>query len=622
MNFSKSLDIAPRLYRCFLRIVRNISTKYIFLILSPMFVLSMSGILGAHFWSISEVLAVSTGRSNIYAGVVPHHLLAKDLIEDFFVYISSRKRPETVVLLSPDHFNTASILGNSFITLPPETHEFYGIEVDGSLIRALSFRNSLIFNNAGVSLEHGITNLISFMKKYLPGTKIVPLVIPCSISRKKVNHFTSCLNSTVSLKTIVIASVDFSHYLPPRVAQFHDIKSIRTLINFEKENFENLEVDSWQSLYIARAFAQLRGGEFPEIIGYSNSADFLKGEYIEKSTSYFSVVFKEESLEDVKGAEEFKGKTILLVGDIMLNRGVEYLMNKNSRFYPVQKISQFLRGVDIVFGNLEGPVTEDCREFSENFFKFAFKPAAVDTLRYASFNLLSLANNHTLDRGLKGLDETRKHLEEQNIKTVGDPLSCGQDFCFQKENIIFLAFNIIVPLPCRDEEIIKTITLTRSQNPESFLIVSVHWGQEYQLRSSLSQQRLSHKIVDAGADLIIGHHPHVVQDIEIYKGKCIFYSLGNFIFDQYFSKETQQSLAVGLEIYPSKLVYRLFPLESNLSQPCLMPEEKAREFLRKLALKSCGHLSDQIKTGIIQIQGGKINESNQQGKDKKSRINI
>jgi len=607
MNFSKSLHITPKLYRCFLRIFRNISTKYIFLLLSPMVLLSVSVILETHFWPISEGLAANNRQINIYAGVVPHHLLAKHLIQDFFCYICSRERPETVVLLSPDHFNTASMLGNSFITLLPETQKFYGIEVDGSLIRVLSSRNSLIFNNAGVSLEHGITSLIPFIKKYLPETKIVPLVIPCSISRKKVNNFTSYLNSAAPLKTIVIASVDFSHYLPPRVAQFHDIKSIRTLINFEKENFENLEVDSWQSLYIARAFAQLRKGEFPEIIGYSNSADFLKDKYPEKSTSYFSVVFKEGSLEEIREVEKFKGKTILFLGDIMLNRGVEYLMNKNSRFYPVQKISQFLRGVDIVFGNLEGPITEDSGEFSEEPLRFAFKPAVVDALRYASFNLLSLANNHTLDMGLKGLKETRNYLEEQNIKTVGDPLSCGQDFSFQKENIIFLAFNRTFPFPCRDEEIIKTITLTKSKNPESFLIVSIHWGQENKLRSSSSQRRLSYKIVEAGADLIIGHHPHIVQDIEIYKGRCIFYSLGNFIFDQYFSKETQQGLAVGLEIYPSKVVYRLFPIESNLSQPSLMSEERAREFLRKLALKSCCQLSNQIETGIIEIQGGKVN---------------
>jgi len=101
--------------------------------------------------------------------------------------------------------------------------------------------------------------------------------------------------------------------------------------------------------------------------------------------------------------------------------------------------------------------------------------------------------------------------------------------------------------------------------------------------------------------LIIGHHPHVVQNIEKYQGKLIFYSLGNFIFDQYFSKETQQGLAVGLEIYPNELVCRLFPIQINLSQPVLMERDKANKFLIQLANRSDVKLVDEIESGIIKI---------------------
>jgi len=130
----------------------------------------------------------------------------------------------------------------------------------------------------------------------------------------------------------------------------------------------------------------------------------------------------------------------------------------------------------------------------------------------------------------------------------------------------------------------------------------VHWGEEYKLINSLAQQGLAHKIIESGADLIIGHHPHVVQNIEKYQGKLIFYSLGNFIFDQYFSPDTQQGLAVGLEIYPDRLVCRLFPLQINLSQPVLMERNKANEFLIQLAKRSDDKLVDEIKGGIIKIE--------------------
>jgi len=154
----------------------------------------------------------------------------------------------------------------------------------------------------------------------------------------------------------------------------------------------------------------------------------------------------------------------------------------------------------------------------------------------------------------------------------------------------------------KTKKIIKTIKMVKSSKPDNFLIVSLHWGEEYKLINSLAQQKLAHQIIEAGADLIIGHHPHVVQNIEKYQGKLIFYSLGNFIFDQYFSPDTQQGLAVGLEIYPDRLFFRLFPLQINLSQPVLMKKNKASEFLIQLAKRSDDKLVDEIKDGIIKIE--------------------
>ena len=101
---------------------------------------------------------------------------------------------------------------------------------------------------------------------------------------------------------------------------------------------------------------------------------------------------------------------------------------------------------------------------------------------------------------------------------------------------------------------------------------------------------------------MIGHHPHVVQNIEKYKEKIIFYSLGNFIFDQYFSKETQQGLAIGLEIYPGELVFNLFPLQIDRSQPALMAHDSSNEFLMQLAKRSDKQLVEEIERGIIKIK--------------------
>ncbi len=549
------------------------------------------------------------GQISISGGVIPHHFIAKETIKNFFEYISleSKAQPKTIILLSPDHFNSRNLVEERlFITLESDTKEFNNLKVDDLLLDNLTNKIGFNHSNSFIAFDHGITTLLPYIKKYLPETKILPILIPFDINKEQIKYLAGIINAHASPQAIVIASVDFSHYLPKEAAEFHDVKSINALVNFREDDLESLEVDCWQCLYMARLFAKLRNKEHPRIIAHKNSADFLKLNNLEETTSYFSVVFEDPSFAKAtegKGDlwEIFNGRTILFVGDIMLDRWVEDFIKKNSALYPFQKIEQFLRGVDLVFGNLEGPIVNNPQEFSRESLKFAFLAETTKGLSFGNFNLFSLANNHTLNMGKNGLKETREILNKENFNFVGDPIECAKDFIFQEGDIIFLAFNKTYPFSCSNEEIAKTIEGVESLNPQAFLIISIHWGEEYQLKNSFSQQKLAHSMIDAGADLIIGHHPHVVQNIETYKKKLIFYSLGNFIFDQYFSKETQQGLAVGLEIYPSKQVFRLFPIQSKLSQPFLMEQAEAEKFLEELALRSSPQLLDGIKNGIIKI---------------------
>jgi len=576
-------------------------------------IIFLSIVLILNFINTLEVFTSDSGnKQDIVSGVVPHHLLAKDIMEDFFSYISSQGKPETIVILSPDHFQSGILMeSNSFITITVDSNdkEFNNLKVDTFLREKLFKENKMILNNSAVIAEHGVTTLLPYIKKYLPETNILPILIPADITKEQVEQLVKTIDENTLLNTIVVASVDFSHYLPSQAADFHDAKSIRVLLNFEEENFKNIEVDCWQALYAARLFAKLRQKESPHIIAHKNSADFLNLE-LEETTSYFSVVFGEKKTEEnISGstveAYNERVKTVLLVGDIMLDRGVEDLIKQNSIYYPFQKISHFLRGIDTVFGNLEGPVVNNPPEFPANSLKYAFNPEVIKGASWSNFNLFSLANNHTPDMGKEGFEETKEWLKKYGINFVGDPLSVSSNnlnSSFFRDNITFLAFNRIFPFIVKEEEIIKKIKTVKSLNPDNFLIVSMHWGEEYKLINSPAQQRLAHKIIETGADLMIGHHPHAVQNIEKYQGKLIFYSLGNFIFDQQFSLETQEGLAVGLEIYADRLVCRLFPLQINLSQPVLTEQNKASEFLIQLAKRSDDKLVDEIKGGIIKIE--------------------
>jgi len=293
-------------------------------------------------------------------------------------------------------------------------------------------------------------------------------------------------------------------------------------------------------------------------------------------------------------------KSIFFVGDMMLDRGVEARMKKYGFTYPFEKIAPFLNNGDIVFGNLEGTIVKDPPHFPDGSLRFAFSPDVLEVLSFAGFNILSLANNHTDNMYADGLAQTRSFLKNTGIKAVGDPALCEEHSLEEEQDIVFLAFNKTFPFNCSDEKIAQIVEEADGLYSEQLLIVSFHWGAEYQNVSSSVQKKLAHLVIDSGADLIIGHHPHVVQEIEEYGGGMIFYSLGNFIFDQDFSLETQQGLIVKLEVVSDKLIYEIFPVQIDASQPRLMNDEEKDKFLENLSKRSDNKLEIEIKSGRIE----------------------
>jgi len=135
------------------------------------------------------------------------------------------------------------------------------------------------------------------------------------------------------------------------------------------------------------------------------------------------------------------------------------------------------------------------------------------------------------------------------------------------------------------------------------VIVNIHWGVEYEHFFNPYQKEWGRALVDAGADLIIGHHPHVVQGMEIYKGKPIFYSLGNFIFDQYFSEATQEGLALDINYKDGELTINFLPYKSAQSAPKLLAEDTKSDWLEKYLTwsKLESDLEEQVKVGYLKL---------------------
>lgn len=524
----------------------------------------------------------------VASGVVPHHGVAGRLIAAFYERLASQGSPETVVIVSPDHFKAASVTGLALTSVEPEDAAALGITVDAPLLAALRRRFPIGTSLLRVAGDHGVTIQLAYLRRRLPAARVVPLLVAGRTTRATMDRLARELVRSAGPRTAVIASVDFSHYLPREAAALHDVKSLRVLCDFERDAFSGLEVDSWQALYLARLYARLRAKETPLLVGAANALDFLAGQEGESTTSYLSLLFT------AGGAASplERGRSILLLGDILLDRKVKAQMSARGELWPFEALRQLLRGLDLVLANLEGPVVR--RKVVVGPQRFGFAPRTAALLAAQNVKLLSLANNHTLDQGRPGLEETRRHLARAGVGFVGDPERCDPGAARAERGVLVLAFNLVGRETCSNAALARAVQRARAARPGRFTIVTLHWGSEYVRTHSWWQEELAHALIDAGADLVAGHHPHVVQDLELYRGRLIVYSLGNLIFDQYAMADTEEGLAVGVAVYPGRTEVRLFPLRSRRSQPALMARRDAELFLSELA----GRCSPELRSGI------------------------
>ncbi len=270
-------------------------------------------------------------------------------------------------------------------------------------------------------------------------------------------------------------------------------------------------------------------------------------------------------------ATDFPPITIVAFGDLMLDRFVWTLMQRNGLDYPFEYFTELLSSMgvapesapDFLFANLEGPVSDTPYVNPGTAMVFNFRPDVIPILQKYGFNLFSIANNHAYDMGEKGVRQTRERLSEAGIHWVGESKGIARESQWtttvKSTTLTFFAFNDTL----RDRlDFDQAATLIRAaekgrENKEGadFTIVSIHWGVEYNQTPTQKQVENAHKLVDAGADIILGHHPHVIQSHEWYTGpdgpRPIYYSLGNFIFDQYFSKAVQEGLGLTLTLQKS-----------------------------------------------------------------------
>ena len=263
---------------------------------------------------------------------------------------------------------------------------------------------------------------------------------------------------------------------------------------------------------------------------------------------------------------------LLFGGDIMLDRGVKNSVKKNFNgdYSALFEKLGILKKSDVVFANLEGPVSNVGKNI-HNLYSFRMDPSAIPVLKGAGLSIVSVANNHMGDWGASAFVDTLARLKENEILYTGGGVNeneAEQPAIIEKYGmkIGYLGFSDVGPNWMKATENKSGILLASNprfdeivQNASKqvdYLVVSFHFGEEYQIKHNVRQEYLAHKAIDDGAKIIIGTHPHVAEDTEVYSPKSctqsscmvfIAYSLGNFIFDQGFSQNTMQGMLLQIK---------------------------------------------------------------------------
>ncbi|AKG34276.1 CapA family protein [Paenibacillus durus] len=318
--------------------------------------------------------------------------------------------------------------------------------------------------------------------------------------------------------------------------------------------------------------------------------------------------------------EDGSGKTVTLnfAGDVIFASKVGELLKQKGYDYPYARLGGMFLQDDLSVINLETPVTDRGTEANKTFV-FKSPPEALNALKAAGVDAVNLANNHTLDMGEQGLRDTLTNLSQQGIPFVGAGADSTQAYSAQYFNrkgmtIALLGFTRVIPeagwvagkgkpgvASAYDSgPALKAIAEARKK--ADIVAVIVHWGKERENEPNAVQQSLGRSFIDAGADLVIGGHPHVLQGLEPYKGKWIAYSTGNFIFTRSSAKTTWETAVFQAECsVQGQCSMKLTPFEAELGQPVPMSAADGQKLLRRV---------ESLSSGKVEIdEAGRVTEA-------------
>lgn len=490
---------------------------------------------------------------NTYSGiVVPHHDMVAAIREAFLNEVSKVNNPKTVVLISPDHFGTNRVP----ITISNKRWELNSgnTEPNLTLIEKLG-----IETNAGDFLnEHGITTVLADIKENFPEAYIVPVLMSAKAKPEDIKSFVDSLYRNCE-DCLLVASVDFSHSLEVSVASLHDVLTLRSLYQLNQESlYHEAEVDSPGTLMALAYWAELNNTKSFDLFSHTNSG-LLNNTQVGEMTTHIIGGYKIG--ERVTSLDNHL--TMMFGGDVMLAREVAKEYDQK----PKEALTKGLGdrtfwGVDLSVVNFEG-VFANSADYEAGWYEyppvFRFSPDYIKAISAANIGVVSLANNHNHDGHVGEYEYTKSLFEKvgikflESIKASTTPIikTAGET------RVALFGYSAFEP----SAGILPLISKYRDLGYK--VVIFTHFGEEYALVPSETAVAAADSFVDAGASLVVGSHPHVLQSVTIYRGVPIIYSLGNLLFDQKHNG-TETGAVLGVKFNEDGLTLFMTPVDTYI----------------------------------------------------------
>ncbi|MFB5267503.1 CapA family protein [Paenibacillus enshidis] len=346
----------------------------------------------------------------------------------------------------------------------------------------------------------------------------------------------------------------------------------------------------------------------------SGSSSYVTGEsavQAEDEEGAAESAAEEPEAETAPAAHTTGSDSVILnfVGDMQFSGKVEQLLQEKGYDYPYKRLGSLFKSDDLTVGNLETPVTDGGTGAANKTYVYKSSPDALPELAAAGMDVVNVANNHILDQGVSGLKDTLAYLRHYGIQYMGAGMNAEEAYApvYVKRKgmtIALLGFSRVIPevswyaganragVAGVYDPAAAVQAIRKASKKADLVIVTTHWGKERASVLEDHQPELAHAFIDAGANLVIGSHPHVLQGLEMYKGKWIAYSTGNFIFSKSVTEATQDTAVFQASCSKDgACAMKLIPCRAELGQPIPLSGEKAAKILKKVENMSSPNVS-------------------------------